>query len=348
MKYVLRLACFYPFIIFISCNSNSNTSNENATTTTKDSTVANIELYDSSANEAIDKNALIQVIATGFKWAEGPVWVPAKQMLLFSDVPNNKVYKWTETDSVQLFLSPSGYTGTAPREGEVGSNGLTLDNEGRLLLCQDGDRQIGRLNASLDSPKASYTAITSNYNGKKFNSPNDIIVSSNGTIYFTDPVYGLAKGANDPARELNFEGVFKVDTTGKTTLLIDSISRPNGIALSNDEKILYVASSDDVHSKWYAYDLNDKGNITGGKVLLDATELKAKAKVQQGCDGFKVDKQGNIFSAGPDGVCIISSQGKLIGLIRVYNKRVSNCAFNETKDVLYVTATDMVLKIRLH
>ena len=347
MKNILRLICFCLLVTFVSCNSNNNTSNENSTAT-KDSAVAAIELYDSSASEAIDKNASIQVIATGFTWVEGPVWVPEKQMLLFSDVPNNKVYKWTLADSVQLFLSPAGYTGSAPREGEVGSNGLTLDNKGRLLLCQDGDRQIGRLNVSLDSPKASYTTITSNYNGKKFNSPNDIVVSKDGTIYFTDPIYGLAKGADDPARELKFEGVFKVDTTGKTILLIDSISRPNGIALSNDEKILYVASSDDVHSKWYAYNLNDKGDVTTGKVLLDATELKAKAKVQQGCDGFKVDSHGNIFSAGPDGVCIISPQGKLIGLIRVYNKRVSNCAFNENKDMLYVTATDMVLRIQLH
>lgn len=347
MKYVLRLICFCSIVTFISCNSNNKTSNENSTSI-KDSAVASIELYDSSANEAIDKNASIQVIATGFKWVEGPIWVPAKQMLLFSDVPNNKVYKWTEADSVQLFLSPAGYTGTVQRGGEVGSNGLTLDNKGRLLLCQDGDRRIGRLNASLDSPKASYTTITSNYNGKKFNSPNDIVVSKNGTIYFTDPIYGLAKGVNDPARELKFEGVFKVDTTGKTTLLIDSISRPNGIALSNDQKILYLGSSDDVHSKWHAYDLNDKGNITSGKVLFDATQLKANAKVHQGCDGFKVDKYGNIFGAGPDGVNIISPQGKLIGLIRVYNKRASNCAFNETKDVLYVTATDMVLKIKLH
>jgi gluconolactonase len=346
MNKIIALICFCALIILLSCNSN-NTSNKTSAST-KDSAVASIELYDSSANEAINKNAFIQVIATGFKWAEGPVWIPAKQMLLFSDVPNNKIYKWTQADSVQLFLSPSGYTGTAPRKGEVGSNGLTLDNKGRLLLCQDGDRQIGILNASLDSPKASYTTVTSNYNGKKFNSPNDIIVSSNGTIYFTDPIYGLEKGADDPARELQFEGVFKVDTSGKTILLIDSISRPNGIALSNDEKILYVASSNDAHSKWYAYNLDDKGNITRGKVLLDAAELKAKATVQQGCDGFKVDKHGNIFSAGPDGVCIISPQGKLIGLIRVYNKRASNCAFNETKDVLYVTATDMILKIQLH
>ncbi|MEP6683606.1 MAG: SMP-30/gluconolactonase/LRE family protein [Parafilimonas sp.] len=346
MKFIQRLICFCLLITFISCNS-SNKSNETSTST-KDSAVATIELYDSSANEAINKNASIQVIGSGFKWVEGPVWIPQQQMLLFSDVPNNKIYKWTQADSTQLFLSPAGYTGTAPHEGEIGSNGLTLDNKGRLLLCQDGDRQIGRLNASFDSPKASYTTITSNYNGKKFNSPNDIIVSSNGTIYFTDPIYGLPKGADDPLREIKFEGVFKVDSNGKTTLLIDSISRPNGIALSNDEKILYVASSDDAHSKWYAYDLNDEGNVTSGKILLDATEMKAKAKVQQGCDGFKVDKHGNIFAAGPDGVNIISPAGKLIGLIRVYNKRASNCAFNETKDVLYVTATDMVLKIKLH
>ncbi len=345
MKLIQQLLCICWLISSTSCNSNTSSAEMS---TTKDSSVASIELYDSRANEAIDKNAPIQVIATGYKWVEGPVWVPEKQMLLFSDVPNNKVYKWTQKDSTQLFLSPAGYTGSAPREGEVGSNGLTLDNKGRLLLCQDGDRQIGRLNASLDSPKASYTTITSNYNGKKFNSPNDIVVSKNGIIYFTDPIYGLAKGADDPLRELKFEGVFKVDTSGKTILLIDSISRPNGVALSNDEKILYVASSDDVHSKWYAYDLNDKGDVTNGKVLLDATELKAKAKVQQGCDGFKVDKHGNIFSAGPDGVCIIAPQGKLIGLIRVYNKRASNCAFNEDKTVLYVTATDMVLKIQLH
>ena len=144
MKNIQQLFYLYCLIAFLSCNNNTNENRSN--TTTKDSVVASIELYDSSANEAIDKNALIQVIATGFKWVEGPAWVPAKQMLLFSDVPNNKVYKWTEADSVQLFLSPAGYTGTAPREGEAGSNGLTLDNEGRLLLCQDGDRQIGRLN----------------------------------------------------------------------------------------------------------------------------------------------------------------------------------------------------------
>jgi gluconolactonase len=316
--------------------------------TIKDSTAAAIELYDSSAENAISKNASIQIIGSGFKWVEGPVWIADKQMLLFSDVPENKIYQWTQNDSTKLFLTPSGYTGTQLREGEIGSNGLTVDNKGRLLICQDGDRQVARLNASLDLPHASYTVITSSYNGKKFNSPNDIVVSNNGTIYFTDPIYGLPKGADDSSRELSFEGVFKVDSNGKTILLIDSISRPNGIALSNDEKILYVASSDDVHSKWYAYNLDNNGNIKTGKVFFDATELKAKATVKQGADGFKIDKYGNIFAAGPDGINIISPEGKLIGLIKIYNRRASNCAFNENKDILYVTATDVVLKISLH
>lgn len=343
MKQLLCLCCL---ITFLECNNN--TQEGSTTTITKNSAVASIEIYDSSAEDAISKNASIQVIGIGYKWVEGPVWIADKQMLLFSDVPENKIYQWTQGDSTKLFVTPAGYTGTQPREGEIGSNGLALDNKGRLLICQDGDRQISRLNTSLDSPKASYSVITSNYNGKKFNSPNDIVVSNYGTVYFTDPIYGLPKGADDPLRELKFEGVFKVDSSGKTMLLIDSISRPNGIALSNDENILYVASSDDVHSKWYAYQLDEKGNIKNGSVLFDATELKAKASVKQGADGFKIDKYGNIFAAGPDGINIISPQGKLIGLIKIYNRRASNCAFNEKKDVLYVTATDAVLKISLH
>jgi gluconolactonase len=345
MQKIILLSCFINIILLTACNNNTQTQNSRANT--KDS-IGKVELYDSSAKDLIDTNAHIEIIGRNYTWCEGPVWVPSKQMLLFSDVPNDKIYKWVANDTPVVYLDPSGYTGTTPRGGEKGSNGLTLDNKGRLLICQDGNRQIARMNAPLDSPKAAYTSVTSNYTGKKYNSPNDIVVSNNGTIYFTDPIYGLEKGANDPLRELKFEGVYEVDSSGKTTLLIDSISRPNGIALSPDEKILYVGSSDDVHTKWYAYDLDANGNITKGKVLFDGTELKANATVKQGADGFKIDNNGNIFSAGPDGINIISSQGKLLGLIRIYNKRVSNCAFNENKDMLYVTATDVVLKIKLH
>lgn len=306
-----------------------------------------VALYDSSAAGIIDSNATIEVIGRNYKWSEGPVWVPAKQELLFSAVKENTIYQWNGKDTPVVFLTPSGYTDTAYRDGENGSNGLALDKDGKLLLCQSGNRQVVRLNASFEAPKPAFTVLASNYQGKKFNSPNDLVADSRNNIYFTDPIYGLPKRADDPTRELSFEGVYKISSDGKLTLLIDSISRPNGIALSPDEKILYVGSSDDTHTRWYAYQLDNTGNILSGKVLLDGSQLKKKAAVHQGADGFKIDKHGNLFAAGPDGINIISPDGKLLGLIKIYNRPASNCAFNETKDVLYITADDLVLRIRL-
>ena len=343
MKKILITVVFCYITIAVSCN----TSNKEATTSTND-TVGKIEIYDPGAANLIDTNATIEVIGKGYKWTEGPVWIAAKQMLLFSDVRENKIYAWKMKDTPVVYLTPSGYTDTAYRNGENGSNGLALDKDGKLLLCQSGNRQVARLNASLDSPKPVFTVLAPNYNGKKLNSPNDLIADSKNNIYFTDPIYGLPNGANDSSRELNFEGVYKISSDGKVSLLIDSIPRPNGIALSLDEKILYVGSSDDKHTKWYAYHLDKNGNIESGSVLLDGTMLKEKATVKQGADGFKIDKYGNIFSAGPDGVNIISPEGKLLGLIKIYKRRVANCAFNETKDILYITATDLVLKVKLH
>ncbi len=341
---------FIPALLLYSLiNSCGENTNQSSTQKVTDTAIGKIEIYDTAALKAIDSNAIIEIIAKGYTWSEGPVWVSAKQMLLFSDVPENKIYEWKEGDTAKLYLTPSGYTGSVKRiGGEDGSNGLTLDKNGNLLLCQSGNRQIVRLNAALDSPKAEFTVLASNYNGKKFNSPNDLVTDSRNNIYFTDPIYGLPQHENDSTRELNFEGVYKITPNGKLSLLIDSIQRPNGIALSNDEKILYVASSDDEHPKWYAYNLDENGNIKNGNILLDGTDMKAKAIVKQGADGFKIDKQGNIFSAGPDGVNIISPQGKLIALIKVYNRKTSNCAFNETKDVVFITAKDVVMRIKLH
>jgi gluconolactonase len=316
---------------------------------TADTVVGKVELYDAAAAALIDSNAKVEVIGRNYKWSEGPVWVPSRQTLLFSDVIRNTVFQWKAgKDTPVAYLTPSGYTDTATRNGENGSNGLTLDKEGRLLLCQSGNRQVVRMNAPLDSPRPSFTILAANYKGKKFNSPNDLVEDTKGNIYFTDPIYGLPKHENDPSRELSFEGVYKITPNGATILLIDSISRPNGIALSPDEKILYVGSSDDPHTKWFAYHLDSAGNIRDGAVLLDGTALKARATVKQGADGFKVDKRGNIFSSGPDGINIISPQGKLLGLIRIYGRPASNCAFNENKDVLYITADDKVLRVILH
>lgn len=347
MKNILFVLTLFSIIISYSCDT-GNTRSAEKSAIKKDTSIGKVEIYDQSAVAIIDSNAKIQVIATGFSWVEGPVWIADKQMLLFSEVKANKIFQWKNNDTAKLYLTPSGYTDTAARNGENGSNGLALDRKGRLLLCQSGNRQVARLNTTLDAPKPAFTILAANYKGKKFNSPNDLVADSKNNIYFTDPIYGLQKGAEDPSRELPFEGVYKISAEGKVSLLIDSISRPNGIALSPDEKILYVASSDEKHPKWYAFNLNENGNIQKGSVLLDGTEMKEKATVKQGADGFKIDKSGNIFSAGPDGVNIISPDGRRLGLIKIFNRRASNCAFNETKDVLYITATDVIIKVKLH
>ncbi len=330
-----------------SCHSANQDSSENKNMQA-DSTIGKIEIYDTVALQFIDSNATIEVIARGFNWAEGPLWIANKNLLIFSDVPENKINQWHQGDTASVYLKNSGYKGSLPRKGENGSNGLTLDNDGSLLLCQSGNRQVVRMKARLVDPKADYTILASNYNGKQLNSPNDLICDSKNNIYFTDPTYGLPNGDADPERELSFEGVYKISSAGQLTLLIDSIPKPNGIAISPDEKILYIASSDDKKPKWYAYHLDANGNIKDGGILLDAALLKEKAAVKQGPDGFKIDKHGNLFAAGPDGINIISPEGKLLGLIKIYDRKTSNCAFNETKDVLYVTADDVVLKVSLH
>lgn len=338
-----RAAGLCYLLLCVSCH----TPDASSGTAGQDGIIGKVELYDSSAWRIIDSNAVVEVIGRHYKWSEGPVWVPSKQMLLFSAVRENTIYRWNGVDTPVAYLTPSGYTDTAFRDGENGSNGLTLDREGRLLLCQSGNRQVARMNAPLDSPKAAFTILAANYHGKKFNSPNDLVCDSKGNIYFTDPIYGLPKHENDPTRELNFEGVYRIGADGKLSLLIDSISRPNGIALSLDEKILYVGSSDDQHTHWDAFDLDSNGVITGGGLLLDGAPLKARAAVKQGADGFKIDRNGNLLAAGPDGVNIINPAGKLLGLIKIFGRPASNCALNEGKDVLYITASDMLLRVRL-
>lgn len=343
MKYILPAL---PIVFLMACGG-GHAPSDKPNAIGNDSAIGKVEIYDHSVTDLIDSNAVIEVIGRNYKWSEGPVWVRSKQMLLFSAVRENKIYRWDGKGEPTVYLSPSGYTDTAFRDGENGSNGLALDKEGRLLLCQSGNRQVVRLNAPLDSPKPDFTVLAAGYRGKKFNSPNDLVADSKNNIYFTDPIYGLPKGADDPTRELNFEGVYKITPDGRLFLLIDSISRPNGIALSLDERILYVGSSDEKHTRWYAYPLDSLGAIQSGGILLDGTALKERATIKQGADGFKIDKHGNIFSAGPDGINIISPAGKLLGLIKIYNRPTSNCSFNETKDLLYFTASDLVLKVRL-
>jgi gluconolactonase len=219
--------------ILLSCNNNNHYK-----------TIGTIERTDASLNSIISENAKAEIIAEGFNWSEGPLWIEDQKMLLFSDVPENTIYKWTEEKGKEVYLKPSGYTGNTPRGGEMGSNGLVLNKEGKLVLCQHGNRQMAWMNADLANPKPLFKTIADSYLSKKFNSPNDAVYRSNGDLFFTDPPYGLEKNVNDSLKEIPFQGVYKVSSGGEVKLLTDSITRPNGIAFMPGEKTLIIANSD--------------------------------------------------------------------------------------------------------
>src|SRR5574338_811784 len=306
-------------------------------------TIGTIERLDPALDSIISPGAQAEMIADSFVWSEGPVWVESQKMLLVSDVKKNTVYKWTEEKGKEVYVTPSGYTGTVPRAGEMGSNGLTLDNDGRLLLCQDGDRQVGRMDAPLDKPEAKFISLANNYKGKKFNSPNDILVDSKGEIYFTDPPYGLEKGMDDPKKEIPFQGVYKIKTNGEVILLLDSLTRPNGLAFLPGEKQLIIANSDPDKPNWYIYDVNGD-SLTNGRIFYSAAGYDKSSKGLP--DGMKVDKNGNIFAAGPGGFYFFNSSGKLLGMLKVINAP-SNCALYGDQKTLYMTNDRYVLRLKM-
>lgn len=306
-------------------------------------TLGYLVVLDPLFNELVSPDTKIEVIASGHTWTEGPVWIPYQQCLVFSDVPRNIAYKWTEAKGEEEYLNPSGYTGEKPRGGGKGSNGLTLDNEGNLILCKSGDREISRLGSSTENSVPIFETIADQYEGKKFNSPNDVVVDEKGNIYFTDPNYGLDK--DEPsAKEMDYEGVFRISPKGEVTLLTKSWPTPNGIGISPDGKTLYVANS--VPSKLIALDLQEDGSATNERVIFDATALWEKSIAKQRPDGMAVNKDGIIFLTGPDGVLLFSPAGKHLGSIKT-DKKTSNCTFNEDETVLYVTCDDLVLRVKL-
>ena len=304
-----------------------------------------VQVLDEALSSLVAADAQLEVLAEGFDWSEGPVWVSSGKFLLFSDVPSNRIYQWMEGSEVGVFLEPSGYTGTVARGGETGSNGLTLDSEGHLIIAQHGDRRVARLSTSVLEPQPVYETITEQYDGKRFNSPNDLVYHSDGTLYFTDPPYGLEFRMSDPAKELDFQGVYSVSPDGIVQLLESTMSRPNGLAFSPDESTLYVANSDPERAIWMAYDVLPDGGISNGRVFFDATDL-----VKQGLpglpDGLKVDESGNLFATGPGGVLIISPEGVHLGTINT-TQATANCAFGGDGSLLYVTADMLLLRIQL-
>jgi gluconolactonase len=303
-----------------------------------------IERFDARFDKLVPPASVLEKLAEGFQWSEGPVWIgrPASAAghLLFSDIPNNVVMQWKDGEPLSVFLKPSGYTGTTPRGGEVGSNGLTLDAAGRLVLCQHGDRRIVRREAD-----GRWTTLVDGYQGKRLNSPNDLVFKSNGDLYFTDPPYGLPKGADDPTRELDFYGVFRVSATdGKVTLLTREMTRPNGIAFSPDEKILYLSQSDPQKAVWMAFPVKEDGTLGRGRIFYDATRWTKTLKGLP--DGMKIDRAGNLFATGPGGVNVFLPDGTLLGRINP-GEATSNCAFGGDGSVLYVTAHQYLCRIKL-
>jgi gluconolactonase len=305
-------------------------------------TLGSIDRKDPKLDALIPKDAKIEVLAGGMKWTEGPVWDKKNNALLFTDIPNNRVMKWSQKDGLMEFLKPSGYTGKEAFKGyEPGANGLAFDKDGRLVLCQHGDRRVARLGAD----GKSFETVVDKYMGKRLNSPNDLVYDKNGNIYFTDPPYGLPEQVKDPKKELDFQGVYRLSPKGELTLLTKEMSRPNGIGLSPDEKTLYVANSDPDKAIWMAFPVKDDGALGEGKLVHDAT-ADVKASPNKGLpDGLKVDQKGNIFATAVNGVYVFSPDHKLIGRI-VTNDKTANCAFGDDGTVLYMTTNDKLTRVK--
>ncbi|MDC0935648.1 SMP-30/gluconolactonase/LRE family protein [Pirellulales bacterium] len=304
-------------------------------------TLGSVERHDSAADQVLSRDARMEILAEGFEFSEGPVWMPEGQFLLFSDIPRNTVFRWDDKRGLSIYLRPSGYVGVSPRSGEPGSNGLLRDHEGRLILMEHGDRRVTRLD---DPHRAIKTVLADRFQGKRLNSPNDGVLHSNGDLYFSDPPYGLT-GDDDPAKELDFQGVYRLTPDGKLSLLTRELSRPNGMVLSPDEKTLYVANSDPDRVIWMAYDVKNDGALANGRVFQDRTDAFKHGK--KGLpDGMCADEAGRIYATGPGGVLIFLPDGTHIATLDT-GYETGNCTFGGDGSQLYITAHMVLARIQL-
>ena len=303
--------------------------------------VGSVERLDPSLDALVSPDARPEVIASGFGWSEGPVWKKKEGYLVFSDVNNNTIYRWTQEQGLSIFLRPSGFTEAGPFGKELGSNGMTLDPAGRVVIADQGNRRVVRL----DESNWTKVVLADRYMGRRFNSPNDLVFRRNGDLYFTDPPYGLFGKNDDPHKELKFNGVYRLDPRGNLTLLTDALTYPNGIAFSPDEKTLYVQVSDPTNAVWMAYDVTPDGGIANGRVFFDANALLKAGRIGLP-DGMRLDVHGNIFGGGPGGVLIISPSGRHLGTI-LTGQLTANCVFGEDGSTLFMTANHFLMRIRL-
>lgn len=290
--------------------------------------IGRVERLDPRIDGIIPEGAVIESLTEGHLGAEGPVWVPELESVLYSDTETNEIYRWNERDGDVLWLAPSGYTGSAPRGGEMGSNGLFLDVDGRLLLAQHGDRRIARLIAPLDAPTPRFETLASEFDGRRLNSPNDLTVHSNGSIYFTDPFWGLEGRRDDPAAELDVAGIYRVTPAGSVELLVSDLRNPNGIALSPDERTLYVATTGGDTRGVVAYDVADDGSLTMPRLVFP-----------DGL-GVDVDNRGNLYvviRTDPDAVFILAPDGTHLGSLHL-PLQITNVAFGDDGHSLFITS----------
>jgi gluconolactonase len=301
-------------------------------------TIGRIERASPELDRLLPRDAVIEVLTSGFRWSEGPVWDGPKGRLLFSDVPNNVVHAWSAGEGLSVFLKPSGYTGPEGGGGrEPGANGLAFDSKGRLVLCQHGDRRISRLE------DGHFVPLVERFDGKRFNSPNDLVFGPDGALYFTDPPYGLTKTFEDPGREIGWNGVYRLAPDGRVSVLVKDLKAPNGIGLAPDGRTLYVGQSDGERPVVMAYDLAKDGTVTNGRVFFDTTPLRKNGPGAP--DGLKVDRDGHVFTTGPGGVLVLGRKGDYLGTI-VTGVPTANCAFGDDGSSLYITASDMLCRVR--
>ena len=336
-KYILS----FFLLSILSCVNNTN--QENYTRLTR----GNVQIFDESAKIFVNEDSRIELLADSLFLSEGPLWIERLNSLLFTQVASNKVFKWNENDGLSVYLDPSGYTGIVPAEpdGLVGSNGMVLNSNGDLILAQHGDRRLAKL-IDWDNETPEFETLAGRYNDKLFNSPNDLVYADNGDLYFTDPPYGfgLEKLLTSELKEQPVNGVYKLTNSGEIVLLVEDILLPNGIAISNDNKTLYVNSSDVEYPIITKFDITENG-LENREVFFDGSEL---IKSSEGWfDGLKVHSSGNIFSTGPGGVLILTPEGKHLATIGTTSNAL-NCAFGNNEEYLYITAFDYLARVKLN
>jgi gluconolactonase len=337
MKQPLLVAALAVLMAGCSAPNKSETPNATAERAVAPPGTGSVVRLDPALDQLIPKDAAVEKLAGGFTFTEGPLWRPQAQVLSFSDVVGNVVRQWSPDGTVKVLIEKAGGdAGNVAPGGFVGPNGEAADKDGYVLICRHTARDIMRVGKDLHTK-----SLVSRYQGKKFNSPNDLVYKSDGSLYFTDPPYGLAKQNEDPAKEIPFNGVYRLKN-GKVDVIIKDLTFPNGIAFSPDEKVLYIANSDEKHKVWMRYDVAADGTVSNGRVFFDVTAEKEDGLP----DGMKVDSMGNVYGSGPGGVWVFSAEGKHLGTIKP-PETPANCNWGDDGKSLYITARTGLYRIKL-